>query len=367
LVLSVDGVFRLVAIAAGFAPASVSAAAPLAGYADPLAQPADAPDSLPRQVDRVLLSPASVTGTLITKLQRAGSISGRVVDGGGVSMPGAVVSVESDPVLVPAGVGVAYTDNNGSFRLPAVAAGERILIVSPAGSRRPPGASQPWSRVFYPGTTNREEARTVTIRAGEHASNIEIVFPVRPMHSVRSSLEAPTGVAGVQVRLLAAGGRTLRGLRGDDHGNLGPTEVEAGRYLLWARAGDDTLSLASWQVVDVASDLELPPVSLVPTGTVKGRVVSAAGGLVPVANMRIDSRLVAAGEEYEILGEPGAPVLADGTFELSGMLGARRLVVHGAPPGWDVIDVRIGRSSVLVDVGPASIRDGVEVVLGPRR
>lgn len=366
-----EGVFRVVVQASGFALALVGRGLSPVMPWDRRWSFADLADRRLAEGDRFLLSPSRGSENSVTTLIRAGSVSGRVVDESGSPLAGVVVDVDKMTTRFPFGAGLTVTDQEGHYRLDGVAAGEHLVVVSPVPQPRTRRSGAPPSAIFYPGTADRSAARTVTVRADEHAGGIDIVVPVASRYRVVGQLSAPGGIDDLQVRILGDRGRTLRQLAYDPRdGSLGPAELAPGRYLVWARAGHDRAAVAAWLAVDVFADTELPALSLMPTGTVRGRVLSADGGLVPSNTLKVGSVLSAGGLEFEILGERQAEVQAGGTFELSGVLGQRHLVVHGAPQGWEVTDIRLARTSVMasgLDVRPASTLEGVDVILGPAR
>lgn len=355
-----QGVYRLVALAPRFAPAWV-APSPSS------AQPAD--DGVSGHGIR--LAAGGERHDLVARLPRAGSISGRVTSAAGLPVPDLVVTVEGAPVMGAPRVGQAVTDQDGRYRLEAVAAGERLVMVVP--NRMPSGRApdRGWSQFFHPGTTRRDEARTISVRAGEHAGDIDIIVSLPSARIVMGRLVVPAGAEDVYVRLVSNGGRTLRNLsyRAAD-GVIGPDIVEGVHRVVWARGRVGERMFGAWQSLDRAGDGELSPMSLVPTGTVRGRLLLKAGAPAPSERLVVGSVLWTDGEGFELIGEREAQVSADGSFELSGVLGPRRLYVRGLPSEWTVVDVRIAGTSALtsgIDVGPAQTVDGVEVIVESRR
>ncbi|MGE0460630.1 MAG: hypothetical protein AB7Q16_04605 [Vicinamibacterales bacterium] len=284
-------------------------------------------------------------------------------------VPDVVVTVEGAPVLGTPRIGQALTGRDGRYRLEDVAAGERLVVVrpNPMPSNRAPDRG--WSGFFHPGTTSRDQARAVSVRAGAHVDDVDIVVSLPSAHVVTSRLVVPDAADDVQVRLLSNGGRTLRTLSYvAGNGVIGPDIVEAGHYVLWARGHDGQRTLAAWRTVEIASDGALPVMALMETGTLRGRVRTASGGLIPHGDLAVESVLWIDGNGFEILGEREVQVSVDGSFELSAVLGPRLLHVRGLPEGWDVVDIRMAGISVLtsgIDVGPAHTIDGVEVIVGP--
>jgi len=355
-----QGVYRIIALAPRFAPA----------WAEPrLSSGPPADDSVSEHGIR--LAAGGERRDLVARLARAGSISGRVTNAAGVPVPDLVVTVEGAPVMGAPRVGQAVTGRDGRYRLEAVAAGARLVVVLP--NRLPSGRApdRGWDRFFHPGTARRDEARTVTVRAGEHAGDIDIVVSLPSARIVMGRLVAPAGAEDVRVRLVSNGGRTLKSLsyRPAD-GVIGPDIVEGSHRVVWARGRLGERMFGAWQSLDRVGDGELPLMSLVPTGTVRGRLLPNSGGPAPSGRLVVGSVLWTDGEGFELIGEREAQVSADGSFELEGVVGPRRLYVRGMPSEWDVVDVRVAGTSVHtshIDVGPAQTIDDVEVIVGLRR
>jgi len=355
----------------GLSPGTYSAVARAAGYVPGAAEapPANGAPRGPEGIGSALVvSAGQRRDGLRAALRRAGRVSGRVTNPAGMPVPDAEMMVEGD-VSVPY-VRLPVTDADGRYTLDA-GVGERILIVLP---NRTPSSRAPdrgWRRVFYPGTLTRPEARTVTVRAGEHLDDVDIIVPLPSAHTVTGQLVSPGGAADVRVQLVSNRGRTLRALQLDaSDGTLRAEAIDAGPYVVWARAMDGDTTLAAWQTTEVAGDTDLPSMVLAPTGTIRGRVRAEPGRPAPTGSMLVGSVLSVGGEGIEILGEREVPVAPDGSFELAGVMGPRRLVVRGLPTGWDLLDVRLGAASVItagVDVSSGAVIDDVELVIGPRR
>ncbi|MGE0460642.1 MAG: carboxypeptidase regulatory-like domain-containing protein [Vicinamibacterales bacterium] len=354
-----QGVYRVIVRAPGFAPAWVEQGGP------PEVQEGDG-ESGPG----IRVAPEGGRDDLRARLVRSGSISGRVTTTAGVPVPDVVVTSAGAPALGVPRIGQVLTGRDGRYRLEEVAAGDRLVVVLP---NRLPSSRAPdrgWSRFYHPGTTRRKEARTVRVRAGAHVGDVDIVVSLPSAHLVTGRLAVPDAAEDVQVRLLSNAGLSLRTLSYTGNGITGPDIVEAGRYVVWARGRSGRRTLAAWQVVDIAGDGALPAMSLVATGTVLGHVRTESGAMVPPGDLTIGSVLWIDGSGFEIIGEHEAQVSADGSFELSAILGPRVLYVRGLPRGWDIVDIRVAGASVLtsgIDVGSARIIDGVEVIVGPGR
>jgi hypothetical protein len=105
---------------------------------------------------------------------------------------------------------------------------------------------------------------------------------------------------------------------------------------------------------------------LQPAGRIRGTIVAETGGLPTPLGMRVNAVLVYDDVEINPLEPDQAGVAADGTFQLAGMFGRRRIDVLGLDPQWTVVAVRQGRSNLpsnAVDV-PFDTTIEVTIVVG---
>ncbi len=69
---------------------------------------------------------------------------------------------------------VDCTDNIGRFRIDSVYPGAYLVVLNPAGKQT---STEPFGRLFYPGTPDREQAAVIRVGAGETVKGINIVVP----------------------------------------------------------------------------------------------------------------------------------------------------------------------------------------------
>lgn len=100
------------------------------------------------------------------------SISGRIIDNKGNPMES--VGLNLEPAV---GKGsfyfyeAAYSNKDGSFKFDGIPAGKYVLIANDEGKIT---ADEPFATSYYPNTTNINEAKIITIDAGEHLKDFTI-------------------------------------------------------------------------------------------------------------------------------------------------------------------------------------------------
>jgi hypothetical protein len=65
------------------------------------------------------------------------------------------------------------TDELGRFQIDAVEAGSYIIIFNYENKIT---SRMPFPKLYYPGVPEREKARTITLKHGESASNLNVVI-----------------------------------------------------------------------------------------------------------------------------------------------------------------------------------------------
>ena len=66
------------------------------------------------------------------------------------------------------------SDENGRFRIEAITPGSYVLVLNVLGK---PRSSDPFPRVFYPGTTELEKATPITIGLGQTVKDVNVAVP----------------------------------------------------------------------------------------------------------------------------------------------------------------------------------------------
>ena len=286
---------------------------------------------------------------------------GRVVDGTGRPVPKAMVRLGGPFIDRPTLFGsAAATNDDGTFELSNLPDGEwRLEVDVPT----PPDAPrQPI--IYYPGVLMLDDAGRVELTAGRVTANITITVPsilestltvrVPPpdatIASVSVSLIRPSPLMNRRLELGADGRATVRGL----------TE---GRYFVTAAGQASEEVWIAHERVDFIGDADVT-LHLQPAGRIRGRVITNRGALPPLNNATVGAVWV----DEEVSLNPLAPeesrVAVDGTFEISGLFGRRKLQLLQFDPDWRIQSVLQGRADVTagIDVAPNSTTDVTIIV-----
>ncbi len=276
------------------------------------------------------------------------------------------------------------TDEQGRFEIGELAGGRYTIVATKGGfvslqyGQRRPGE---------PGTP-------VDLASGQALEKIVVGLPRGSVITGRISDEFGEPLTGAQVRVLrygyAAGARRLvpagQSDRTDDQGTFRVFGLPPGDYVVSAtlnedralfrqRAGDDdaattgyaptyfpgTTNAADAQRVTVGLGEELSGIgfglSLMPLATVSGRVVGMSGMELGGLVMALPDDMV-----RQAMSQPrGAPVNADGTFELAGLAPGRYVLSVGGR-GRQNADAPTGRTAITVSGVDLS---GVTIALAP--
>lgn len=223
-------------------------------------------------------------------LRRGGTLSGRVTDGGGAPVAGLVIQLEpADRDRESAFTPPVSTDGSGEFRLTGVAPGQFVLVArsrpSVAGES---GSASGLIATYLPSASGREDARVLTIGAGQTLAGLDIVMQRGALFTVSGVIvnEAGTRVPGVTISLrptAAAGSAVVA--RANPDGSFTVRGVQRGTYQLLAErepvnTGDPAPAAGA------AASVPTPTVPAVSTVTVRDadladvRLVLAVPGLV---------------------------------------------------------------------------------------
>jgi hypothetical protein len=128
-------------------------------------------------------------------LKLGGVVTGRIVDEHGNPVSGIRVMVASNRMLVRgdravfAGLQGSITDGIGEFRIAGLAEGEYLVMAAPqpqsaftSGGRE---GTNSWTPTYYPGTANRAEAQSITVRTADTVSGLE--FRIQSAPAIRVS------------------------------------------------------------------------------------------------------------------------------------------------------------------------------------
>ena len=372
----------------------------------------------------IVLTEGQQVTDLAVKLTPGSVITGRILDQNGVPQSGVRPMVMQyrtlggERVLTQAqtttliSIVSMTTDDRGEYRIFGLAPGTYYIAASmPAAGGRlttneeiawaqqrqaipggtsfpvpPPGPAIAFPPIYYPGTTNLQQASPINLAAGEERRGIDLVL--QPVMTARVAGRV-TGHDGqparaVQVVISAVGAKSsLEAARqaavSDQNGVFEFASVIPGQYTLSARgstqpaspppapgdvpfaaaglSGGRTLDLWAAAEITVSSqDVTGLAIALEPGLTISGRVAFDATTLVPPADFsRVQITVSAARQASSVAGMPtnmhAAPVRADGTFQLAGIAPDNYVItgyVHGGLPdtSWMVKSVTMGGENV---------------------
>lgn len=292
-------------------------------------------------------------------------IRGRVVDSTGHPLPKASVRI-GGPFFGPGLIGIiqsSTTGDDGAFELANLPAGSwRIEVEIPPAT----GAYRS-TTIFYPGVLSRDDAGGVEVEKGATKDNVVISVPAVLDHTLTVRVPPPDATfESVDVSLIRAVPLMTRKLSLDRDGQAIVKGLIDGRYVVVATAvSGQKQRWVDFQAVDFLSDSIDVALQLQPAGKIRGRIVADRGGLPALAGATIGAEWV----ESDITLNPVSPdetaIAADGTFEIAGMFGRRKLQLGAFDPEWKIESVLQGRSDVSVtgiDVVPNTTAEVTVVV-----
>jgi hypothetical protein len=307
------------------------------------------------------------------RMPKGGAISGRVADDIGEPMPLARVVaqlvVRTDGRTAAVTVATGDTDDLGEYRMGGLPAGKYAVGVletpnmssvgiNADGSFGPAGLS--WTPSYYPAAQSLAQAQLITVRPGDEATGIDLTA-------------ALTRQATLSITVVDADGNPAMATLG--FGSASPLVQAPFLTMAQPQVPDGArvrLQPADWVVlasgprgigmahVALGSEDAAVRLTLVKGGRIAGRLVPDNGSPLPPA-LHLDAVPVDDALRRARFGASSSRVKPDGTFEISGLLGARELRLQTAQSGWIVKDVLFeGRS--LGDV-PVEFR-GTEELIG---
>ena len=241
-----------------------------------------------------------------------------------------------------------------------------------------------YAPTYFPGTGNVSEAQRVTLGLGQEMTVSFALLPVRTVR-VSGTVVSTSGASPV------GGAVVLTPADGDEVGIVVPTAgpIQAngsftivnavpGSYLLSVRTGGGgqgagapraALRAGAGEVgilpINVGSE-DVTGVTIVTTrgASVEGSVVFEGGATRPqLDTLRVAARPLRAGAG-PLAGRPSqASLAANGSFSLSGLVGALTFRVDGLPPQWIVKSIEVGNADVTD--GALELK-GTEQITGAR-
>lgn len=295
-------------------------------------------------------------------MQRGAAVEGRVVST--IGDPGVNLTVSAFRFLYgPTGrqlsiVSQVRTDDLGQYRIHTLPPGDYFLYAVPDPTAAIPEQQAPGERpqglagTYYPGSTNVDEAKPVSVSVGQELSNVDFSVASVPIATVTLKVIDSSGkpVSTFGARLQAPGrlqppfaGYLLRDYQPSTDGARFPG-IPPGDY--WV-----TVALAP----SATSDPEFGAQRLTVAGrdisdltitTVKGAVVSGRVELEGASSVPAGVQVLAYEAEYDLPNVPGrtatpTTVARDGTFTFTSLFGPRVLRLGRLPDDWAVKSVWI--------------------------
>ena len=363
----------------GLEPGAYTVAASRRGYA-PLQFGQRRPGD---PAERIAVESGEVIDGIALALPGGGALEGRVIDGRGEPVAGAIVRVlrqewvrgRQQPVVVPAAPD--RTDDRGAFRVHSLAPGTyflsaiiQTLVEVPTSSWSAPGGG---FMTLFPGTASIGEAQPISIGSAEEVAGLIITAAdVRPF-KVSGFVEDESGrrIRSPLVTLIqrpqTVGGESTHGGSGAADGTFTFNAVFPGEYTIAASPSQLSDRVAYQQIVVTDTDLVVPIV-LRRASTFAGRIAFESEtdrkALVPQA---VSVHLDPLEPNQVFRGSLDMIPRNDWSFEVRGLVGLRRLRV-AVPNGWAVRSARVGNSDIMdvpLDFSGADVA-GVEIELTRR-
>jgi len=347
-------------------------------------------DARSERGDRITIDAGEVRGHVDIMLPRGGVISGRILDEYGDPMANANVRLQASllsrgrrRLVDVASVTSGQTDDRGRYRIFGLPPG-KYVVGAVVGETVPGWQTADWpgyARTYYPGTPIPNEAQPIELGAGQQSLNVEFSL-------VHGRLARITGLAtlsdgsplqGVVALMQSArSGATATPpvhVQTNGDGSFAFERIAPGEYVVQSSTRRSTVSSEgefAVQFVTVnGTDLAGLAPRLSAGSTIEGKLVYEGGDPPEDPDFHISP--VPADPDFLSLvdNEPArAEIHDDGTFEIGGVNGPRRLLLTQAPDGWGLKTIRVGGIDATDTVFPfgtadQSLRD-VEVVLTRR-
>lgn len=307
------------------------------------------------------------------KLQRAGVITGRIVDEFGDPASDVIVTVMRSQMvsgerrMMPAGR-ASSTNDLGDYRLYGLAPGQ--YYVSATLRSFMPGETDDrsgYAPTYYPGTGSVAEAQRITVAAAQTVPGINLaLLPVRTARISGTAFDsAGKPLVGAMVMAIERQGMGMMGrapaqVRPD--GTFMVSGITPGTYTLRvAVPGSDEIAVAA--ITSTGDDVSNVQLIASKPSVVRGRVLIDRGATPP----RPSSLRIFATQTEPLMGGGEARVNDDYTFEIKTGPGRLMIRTMGAPNDeWFLHGVRVNGVDVIdsgIEVPPNSVVSDVAVEL----
>lgn len=283
-------------------------------------------------------------------LSRGGVVAGRVMQSSGAPARRAIVRAER--LLADGSVSYNRTsqviaNDDGEYVISNLRPGlYRLAITWYDSEMMRAGTRANSDPTYFPGTTRSDEATSVRVEPGRRLGDRDIRLPAAELYRLAGHVLRAASMGEIEVYFLTAESK-MRTVRVRDDGAFDVTHIEPGRHTLWARAATDDGFEAASITLELGSDMTGLVLPMRPAGSIRGRLITEDGSPVSGDGLQIVADLVDAhGALLDPLPRDRADVETDGTFELRGLFGYRRMRVslnYG-----QVADVVVGRDRLRI-------------------
>ena len=311
-------------------------------------------------------------------LERAGVISGRVLDEAGEPVAGAAIYTMQSQFfrgrrqLVPANMGGGMrTDDTGMYRISPLAPGEYLVLalfretwVADDKDKQALG----YAPSYFPGTTSVAAAQRIKVVAGQEASAIDFsLVPGRAATisgTVVTADGSPIAAANVGVTQEVTGPNgssmsMIANTRAGADGTFKIRDVSPGQYILRA-AGPESergAEAASLNLTVTGADIDGLILGTDAGGLITGRVVADADTALPAPPPTvIVSSATFERSTVTVLPAENGRVDAGGRFVRRAASGPAFIRISGLPSGWALKSVAMGGQDITT--APVEIRAG---------
>ena len=375
-----DGRFEFREVAAG----NIQLAASKAGYPAIISNASTGGTAAPSSNTSFDLADGETRERIDLALSRGGTLEGRVTDELGDPFEGASVEVlqvryeAGRRHLRAAGGAPRVTDDLGRYRLYNLPSGQ--FIVSAAVGVAPAADVPGYARAYFPGTPNAGEAQLVSI--GPTRAVVDINFSMSRTRTAHVSGKVQANGQLGLIRLMLMPGRQSASATSVpvntqvlSDGTFEFPVVPPGQYVIRAEGFPrDTWHEGEFGTLPVSvNDADVKDLVLHTSSgsSLEGRVTldTNDGSKTPALQ---DVALTPVPVDFDL--SPSKPATAsihsDGSFEIRGVNGPRRLQLLRAPAGWALKEIRVNGTDVTDRPLPFGRADqslsDVEVVLTDR-
>jgi beta-lactamase regulating signal transducer with metallopeptidase domain len=282
------------------------------------------------------------------RLERAGSVSGRILSDRGEGLPGVEVELLRHTYLPggsqPIPIAFAQTVERGEFRFGDVTPGKYYVRAYAARAIEPTrkeSASRSYAATYFPETTDISFAQPLSLASGQELAGVDFALMTAKMSVVSGRLVDPNGasLATAMIHLIPfpMGVDDVRRAFATADGRFRFDNVAASSYMLTV---SDTVDGRSWNtaVRDVTVPGDVTDLLLVagPSVWLEGQVSRDDGRPLPFDPSELRINTVQRTSSAGFHGAGSTKVENNGRFLMRSGAGLMNLGVVGLPPRWFV-------------------------------